>query len=955
MRSWKTPTPEQVAKTVALLGHVEHYRYFFDRLENPLWLRPLEERGFFATPPLIVRDEAKRSTGFPIWPASRYLERMAALEPTIVCEIALKIDTDNPMVYEDLADAAVQMPADIAARWAKKAAKWVGQQTEINFLLPEKLGHLIGHLARGGEIEAALDLARSLLAVLPDPQEAEKRSKGEPYFLHLEPQTRFKTWDYEQILHKNVPVLVEAAKEKALRLLFNLLGSVIRHSHRNSEDKGPEDYSYIWRLSIESDGYDDLENLLVSAVRNAVEQIAKADPTQVPKLVVELERRPWRVFHRVALHLLRRFPDAAPDLISRMLTERAHLEEFRHEYSLLAKDQFGRLNPEDQEKILKWIGEGLDIEEIKKSWKEWDGREITNEEAERYSKQWQCERLEPLSDSLLPQWKHRYEELIAEVGPPREPERGGVGSGHASPKSLGDLSTMSVQEIAVYLKTWQPPDDHRWRDPSPQGLGQILRQLITSEPERFALEADRFAGCDPTYIRHVIGGFHEAARQNRVFPWPGVLNLCQWVMEQPRDGSEDEAESVDDERDKGWQWTRGNIADLLEEGFKGNAVSIPFELRESVWSVLDPLTNDPDPSQDSDRNGDWLTTSLNAVRGKAMHALVRYALWVRRNIEKGPSGNERVTQGFEEMPEVREVLEAHLNLKKDPTLAIRTVYGQWFPWLVLLDQEWATSYVSTIFPPDEKDQSLWKAAWVTYITRCDPYNNIFEVLRNEYGRAVNRIETSKEEPVNALTNYAERLVGHLMILYWRGKVSLDDSEGLLVRFYEKAFELLRGHAIELMGRALHKDKEDEKDVPAEILDRFKALWEWRVQKAAGSRSREFEGFGWWFVSGKFDNAWAMDQLVVALRLAGKVEPDDMVVERLEALAKDMPQQTIECIRMMVEGDIEGWAVHSWQSHAKTILATAIQSGNPRARQAAIQVVDRLGERGYLNFKDLYPG
>ena len=46
MKSWKMPTPEQVAKAVALLGHVEQYRYFFDRLENPEWLLPLQKRDF---------------------------------------------------------------------------------------------------------------------------------------------------------------------------------------------------------------------------------------------------------------------------------------------------------------------------------------------------------------------------------------------------------------------------------------------------------------------------------------------------------------------------------------------------------------------------------------------------------------------------------------------------------------------------------------------------------------------------------------------------------------------------------------------------------------------------------------------------------------------------------------------------------------------------------------------
>lgn len=150
------------------------------------------------------------------------------------------------------------------------------------------------------------------------------------------------------------------------------------------------------------------------------------------------------------------------------------------------------------------------------------------------------------------------------------------------------------------------------------------------------------------------------------------------------------------------------------------------------------------------------------------------------------------------------------------------------------------------------------------------------------------------------------------------------------------------------------DEDEEKEVSAETIDRIKALWEWRVQEAGGILSKEFEGFGWWFASGKFDDAWAMEQLAVALKLAGKVEPDDMVVERLETLVTDMPKRAVECLRMIVDGDIERWAIHGWMDRARTILEKAIQGQTPEAREAAVDLVHRLGARGYLEFRDLLP-
>src|SRR5260221_10835827 len=42
----------------------------------------------------------------------------------------------------------------------------------------------------------------------------------------------------------------------------------------------------------------------------------------------------------------------------------------------------------------------------------------------------------------------------------------------------------------------------------------------------------------------------------------------------------------------------------------------------------------------------------------------------------------------------------------DSSAAIRSVYGQWFPWLVLLDPNWARASVARIFPADDESKSL---------------------------------------------------------------------------------------------------------------------------------------------------------------------------------------------------------------------------------------------------------
>src|SRR3954447_421924 len=96
---------------------------FFNQLKSPDWIRPLWDAGMFRSPPTPVKEG--KYVSFPLWPESRYLARMAAQAPETVLEVALQIPlTENVRVHEDLADATLAMPADLAAKLVPKAKKW---------------------------------------------------------------------------------------------------------------------------------------------------------------------------------------------------------------------------------------------------------------------------------------------------------------------------------------------------------------------------------------------------------------------------------------------------------------------------------------------------------------------------------------------------------------------------------------------------------------------------------------------------------------------------------------------------------------------------------------------------------------------------------------------------------------------------------------------------------------
>lgn len=939
--------------------------YFFDKLENPAWLPLLRKEEFFAHPPEPERNDEDGTIALPPWPASRYLARMAAVESAqaTVLEIALQIpQTENVRVYEDLADAAQALPPQFAARLADKLEDSLALPYQI--LLPEKMGALVAHLAAGGETEVALRLADRLLELR---RRERTRPGGEDEAddtLLPEAEGTFNTWRYRRIVQKHIPALVSAAGLDALQLLARRLDDVLALSSRRGVEGKPDDYSAIWRPRIEDRGERDrgVKDVLVSAVRDAAEQIVREDASRLEQVIRILEERGWHVFERIALHVLLARPDGGEALIRARLTDRRLFDEserrqLRREYRRLARDHFGRLAAEDQALILGWIETGPDVGDFRARFEGWEGRGPTEEEVARHVRQWQLDHLAPIAQALPEPWRSRYEALVAEFGTPPDAdfavETSAVFQGPTSPLSAEELKARPVEEIVEYLRGWTPPVG--FMAPSREGVGRALTEAVAADPGRFLPALGAFRGLYPTYVRSLFEGLVKALAEERPFEWSPVIGLCGWVVEQPRElpgGPSDRARHHDEDPD--WGWTRKAIARLAMAGLESKTAPIPVALRYEVWAVLRVLTDDPDPTPEHEAryggtNMDPPTLAINSVRGDAMHAVVDYALWVRRSFPDGSEAEARAAKGFEEMPEVREVLERHLDPAAEPSAAIRSAYGRYLPRLIMLDRAWVVANLGRIFPEDPALAHLRDAAWETYIVFCRPYNDALVVLRDEYAKAIDRIGT-KPERAPGPGNPDEHLGDQLMVFWWRGKLTLEEPDGLLARFYAKAGPGLRRDAIEFLGRSL---REVEGDVEPEVRQRLVRLWERRAEAArASGDTKELETFGWWFASGKLDEAWAVHELLNTLRITKRIDPDFLVLERLRDLAPRMPQEAIECLRCMVEGAREPWELHAWREEMEKILRAVLRSGNRAAEVAARELVNVLAARGHLGFRDL---
>jgi hypothetical protein len=925
--------------------------YFFERLTRVDWLLPLIQTNFFTTPPQPQRNEVEQTISFPAWPESRYLARIARLAPEIVYEVALRIpNTENLSVHQDLAEIALALGAKLAADFVPKAKEWL--RLPWHSLLPDKLGLLMKKLAENGKVSASLDLASSLLEVKP---------AGGAF---RDAASRLDIWEYEQILAKYYPALIDAAQEQALNLLNDLLVQAIE-INRGKVECEEDDYSQIWLPSIEPHEQNpshDIKELLTLSLRDAITGIAGADPSRVPILVVLLESRHRWIFQRLALSLLKQFPTAAPGLIADRLTSRRLFDEraVRREYSLLAEKCFHALTQVQQEVPLRWIESEPEKPEFRNVREANLGRKLSEEEFEKARNGWRVLRLRPMRDALPAAWREQYEKWVKEVGEPEYPELSFRVSGGAweprSPKTSEELSKMGTAELLEYLKNWKSLGDPM-HSPSKSGLADQLGVIVDADLERFAVDAPMFEGLDPTYVRTFIGSFRAAVAQKRSFEWKSLFELLQWVVEQPCEISGRKGHAW--EQDQDWGWTRRAVVDLLSSGFKDETPSqIPFEYRSQSWRVLVPLTYDPSPTVeeesrywDQEKHGSIPTYS--GIRGDALNAVIEYALWVRRHTEQQVGKEGSRAAGFNEMREVREVLDEHLDPEKDSSLAIRAIYGRLFPWLQHLDRNWAVANISRIWPRDAEVERFRRAAWDAYVAYCPPYNDVFEILSGEYRYVIELMEPHREE--SRPPNPDQRLTEHLVLLLGRGKLDLLPG-GMLVAFYQKAPESQRAYFIEHAGRTLH----NEKDLPAEVLNKLEDLWNWRLGtvreevKKSGTQTIELASFRWWFTSGRFDDRWALGQLAEALKLSRLETPAYLVLKKLAETSATYPLETVECLAVLIDKDTGNLSIQPWPEDVRTILATAIHGDNAAAKVIGIELVHKLGSRGFFEYRSLLP-
>jgi len=750
---------------------------------------------------------------------------------------------------------------------------------------------------------------------------------------------------------------------------LEILDIVQRNLERALEIEGQEeDASSIgWRPAIEPHeqnwGFGEIKDLLVDAAVQTLAHIIKNRPTQGRTKVEIYLRHPRSIFRRLAIHSIRVNATLWLDLVEDLFVDERYLDDKEnyhvyHEYWMLMNEAYGVLPVSIQDDFVKRLLEKLPSEQIE------------SQMLYHVQRRWVLRQIWAIKDFLRSD-EHRkvLAELVSAYGEPDHPSFLSYLSslvGTTSPKTSDELATLSPEEILAELRKELPFED--FGKPSQEGLADVLKAAVIMAPGHFAPIAPKLFGPEvpPIYTYQALWGFREAWKEGD-FDWEPVLELCD-IVSQTREQESDSGEPLD-MKPGYWMTTyasaRSAVADLLEAGVIRDEKAIPSELLPRVRDILLVLADDPNPSSEYEQERiaervpyDVLNIALNVTRGKAIEALLHYALHVARTSSQEQEQAPRPRSRMED--KVRDKLAEKLDKQVDPSLAVHSLFGKYLPNLHYLDNEWLNSNLERIFPRRPEMANYWEAAWDGYMFRGDFFGRLYEeMLRPYYRYALEQIALGEQGRAGSSFSRG-RLARHMAALYWRGIETLEDDDSLVVLFFGSAPDGLRAMFIGGLEVALGEVKHDANS--AEWL-RARTLWETRFRRIAeeiverggqpAKYNAELSAFIGWvpFIPENLENFYPMIRNAALASDEGDVNE---FIEFLSSVAENhAPFAVLLLEELLKQGNRGPWFLRAGHTagHVRGILEAAMRSDD-ETKSRAVRVVNLFGERGDERYRDL---
>ena len=975
MKAWKKPTNELIEKALGALEKETDRQYFFSRLNNPLWIQPLVERGYFQFPPK-VRHLPSGSIQMPAWPELQYLKNVSGDVPDEVANLVLGLPkVNNPSVYNEILEIALQLHGEQTARLKPKILESVGIILEYAGMVHQLWGHryadLLAHWTAEHQTSAALELSEMLVGFVPDPESEAKQQRrrkkptdpGTLWETSLEPSPRFDSWEYSEIMSKGVRPLAKREPYQVARILIDATANMIRlRTHQEDLDK-EEDYSESWckRLTRSKNDSVDPKQTLVHTLTFACEQVYEKSPDSVVALDDALRNQQWWVFKRLRQHLYAQYPnEATKPWIRELILAHGYYNQWEHRYEFQrmiqnACDHFGGvlLTEVERTRIFDAIRRGPSKEKYR-GWMELLEEEFTEENFQQHQHLFHRRQFRPFESVLFGEYATYFQKLEVAADAPITDEdyppfkittRNALMS-KRSLRSSKDLANRTDEELLTDINEWDKEErlyeDNRFVEIYIEGLAgafrTVFKESIIPNANRLRFWMENYERIkNPPYVQAMINVMREQVTAKN------FDNLNEWLRFSERvlshtDDCEPEGrgkQGGESQESPKWYNSRWAVCDFIEVCLEKD-VDAPVSAREQLAKLLELLCTQFDWHLDRDLNrDDPIAEGINNTRSCALETLIKFGVWLRmHNLES-------------EVSEVTTILEKRFAPETDRPLTLPeyAILGENYNRICYLNEAWAIEHKSDFFP--QKELAEWLAAFGSFVGYNTPFERTFEILRDDFRFALQHLADFKKQdpPEKELID----ILGQRLFVYYLWEMyPLRGKESLLEQYYQGTAEE-REQWADLFNNVGHYLWNSGKHLDESLKDRIIAFFDWRFEVKELTELRQFN---FWMQAECLEAEWRLEAYSKILD-ACRAE-DVSITIWLKALCELLPEHTmkvVECFAKLTDG-IGDDNIYIYTEEAKTILRAGLLSSNGNVIQNAVQARENLLREARFDLLDM---
>lgn len=947
------PSSTEVKLLQSHLMRPAQRQYFFGKLQNHLWVKPLDEAGVFSNPPDLVPTPDPNKILIRSWPEGMYLARVAHHVPALAVPIFQRIPKTlrNPAVWNVVADAASQLDPNFSCQLVGKLKEAL--ESGSTGFFAQEIVKVTAAIALAGK-ETSFELADHLMWV-PQPT-GEINSLTDVYNTE---------WMFPRFGHAGLrgffadvlPALESIDAEKTLKLLISKIDRINRFSDPNEYGLG------IWRRADNTDlTRENIPAILFLATADIAIRLAKPDRISATHVLEILEKRSGKIFTKLRLKLLANAGENLQDKIDEIIAsdDAINPHYFLREIPELVRKQFGNASSRARRIFRYGLERGPDMKQVRSEFLEnvgefdesqlivlrnhWVRRRLTwfrgeiPEELKSLAKEVEMEEAKPTLEELE----------LAEVGH----YAGGVSWTPEPPIDTEDLSTKSIEEIFELLKGLSSP----LTDESTATRSRLERSLLnycTGFPDK-GLEIARMITKEqvaPRFIDGLLVGFRQAAQANKTIEWKEILQFGAWAIQL---ACEHVDKSIDERVD--WSDIASSAVGLARSGADYDRA--PQIASASIWRIMhtatecEPLWLAPEEPPFTSFEA-VLTAALNSRSGWFVEALLSVALWTHRSNPTADlqSADNQTSIHENLIPILRQILakQGHSGI------AAQAMLGHYIPSIHYLLPEWVTQNSKELFGGGAENP-LSRPVWAAYITRAQTYPKVFEALRPWYLVAAQVALTLPGRITEKERDWSitKSLLLKVTIEMLRGHVSLGDPDLLLETVFSNVPSSDKSHTY---WSIFDWWRESSDIPPSSFIDRLTILWEWRLNEIAKLPDHpesiaEASGLSWLFKTSYVPNETLIRLGLPTIKLArGDIETYG-AWETLLELSLIIPDETLEALELILRHELKAEYAYIPVEDVMPILRTVLLNGKDETKQQARQLINRLGEKGYGQFGEL---